>query len=140
VVAGRVSELLRVLDLVDASGTVVADYSTGMRKKIALAVALLHGPKVLVLDEPLESVDPVSASTIRTILRGFTSGGGTVLFSSHVMPLVEALCDHVAIMSAGRIVAAGTLDQVRAGRSLDDAFAERIGSDPSEETLSWFTS
>jgi ABC-2 type transport system ATP-binding protein len=140
VVAERVEELLRVLDLVDASGTVVADYSTGMRKKIALAVALLHGPKVLVLDEPLESVDPVSASTIRTILRGFTSGGGTVLFSSHVMPLVEALCDHVAILSAGRIVAAGTLDEVRAGRSLDEAFAEQIGSDPFEETLSWFTS
>jgi ABC-2 type transport system ATP-binding protein len=140
VVAERVEELLRVLDLVDASGTAVADYSTGMRKKIALAVALLHGPKVLVLDEPLESVDPVSASTIRTILRGFTSGGGTVLFSSHVMPLVEALCDHVAILSAGRFVAAGRLDEVRAGRSLDEAFAEQIGSDPFEETLSWFTS
>jgi ABC-2 type transport system ATP-binding protein len=140
VVAERTAELLRVLDLVDASGTVVADYSTGMRKKIALAVALLHGPKVLVLDEPLESVDPVSASTIRTILRGFTSGGGTVLFSSHVMPLVEALCDHVAIMAAGQIIASGTLDEVRAGRSLDEAFADRIGTDPTQETLSWFAS
>jgi ABC-2 type transport system ATP-binding protein len=140
VVAERSAELLRVLDLTDASGTVVADYSTGMRKKIALAVALLHGPKVLVLDEPLESVDPVSASTIRSILYGFTAGGGTVLFSSHVMPLVEALCDHVAILSAGRIIAAGTLDEVRGGRTLDQAFAQRIGSDPTEETLSWFTS
>lgn len=139
VVAARAAELLRVLDLADASGTVVADYSTGMRKKIALAVALLHGPRVLVLDEPLESVDPVSASTIRTILRGFTSNGGTVLFSSHVMPLVEALCDHVAILSAGRILAAGTLDEVRAGRTLDEAFAERIGTDASQETLSWFS-
>jgi ABC-2 type transport system ATP-binding protein len=140
VVADRTTELLRVLDLTDAAGTVVADYSTGMRKKIALAVALLHGPRVLVLDEPLESVDPVSATTIRTILTGFISTGGTVVFSSHVMPLVEALCDHVAILSAGRIVAAGTLDDVRGGRSLDEAFAEQIGSDPSTETLSWFTS
>jgi len=140
VVSERSAELLRVLDLVDASGTVVADYSTGMRKKIALAVALLHGPRVLILDEPLESVDPVSASTIRTILTGFTSTGGTVVFSSHVMPLVEALCDHVAILSEGRIVAAGTLDQVRGGRTLDEAFAEQIGTDPSTETLSWFTS
>jgi ABC-2 type transport system ATP-binding protein len=139
-VAERTAELLRVLDLVDASATVVADYSTGMRKKIALAVALLHGPRVLVLDEPLESVDPVSASTIRSILNGFTSGGGTVLFSSHVMPLVETLCDHVAILSAGRVVVAGTLDEVRAGRSLDEAFAEQVGSDPTEESLSWFAS
>jgi ABC-2 type transport system ATP-binding protein len=140
VVAERSAELLRVLDLVDASGTVVADYSTGMRKKIALAVALLHGPKVLILDEPLESVDPVSASTIRTILTGFTATGGTVVFSSHVMPLVEALCDHVAIMSAGRVVTAGTLDEVRGGRTLDEAFANQIGTDPSNQTLSWFTS
>jgi ABC-2 type transport system ATP-binding protein len=141
VVAERSAELLHVLDLIDASGTVVADYSTGMRKKIALAVALLHGPKVLILDEPLESVDPVSASTIRTILTGFTSTGGTVVFSSHVMPLVEALCDHVAILSAGRVVAAGTLDEVRRGQSLDTAFAELIGSDDtSKETLSWFAS
>jgi ABC-2 type transport system ATP-binding protein len=140
VVAERSAELLGVLDLADAATTVIADYSTGMTKKIALAVALLHGPKVLVLDEPLESVDPVSASTIRSILHGFTETGGTVLFSSHVMPLVEALCDHVAILSAGRIVAAGTLDEVRRGRTLDEAFAEQVGSDPSKETLSWFTS
>ena len=140
VVAERSAELLRVLDLVDASGTVVADYSTGMVKKIALAVALLHGPRVLILDEPLESVDPVSASTIRTILTGFTATGGTVVFSSHVMPLVEALCDHVAILSAGRVIAAGTLDEVRGGRSLDEAFAEQVGSDGSKETLSWFAS
>jgi len=139
-VAERSAELLRVLDLVDASGTVVSDYSTGMRKKIALAVALLHGPKVLILDEPLESVDPVSATTIRSILTGFTASGGTVVFSSHVMPLVEAICDHVAILSAGRVVAAGTLDEVRGGRTLDEAFAEQIGSDPTKETLSWFTS
>jgi ABC-2 type transport system ATP-binding protein len=140
VVAERTGELLRVLDLADAGGFVVADYSTGMRKKIALAVALLHGPRVLVLDEPFESVDPVSAATIRSILHGFISTGGTILFSSHVMPLVEALCDHVAILSEGRIVSSGSLDEVRGGRSLDDAFAELIGGERTPETLSWFTS
>ena len=140
VVAERSAELLRVLDLTDAGGLVVADYSTGMRKKIALAVALLHGPRVLVLDEPFESVDPVSAATIRSILNGFVSSGGTILFSSHVMALVESLCDHVAILSEGRIVSAGSLDEVRAGRSLDDAFADLIGAEHSSETLSWFVS
>lgn len=140
IVEDRSEELLRVLDLVGAGRTVVSDYSTGMRKKIALAVALLHGPRVLVLDEPLESVDPVSASTIRTILRGFTSTGGTVVFSSHVMALVETLCDHVAILAAGQVITSGTLDQVRGGRSLDEAFADLIGADPSRETLSWFES
>ncbi|MHA7985103.1 ABC transporter ATP-binding protein [Rathayibacter sp. CAU 1779] len=140
VVAERSAELLRVLDLTDAGSVVVADYSTGMRKKIALAVALLHGPKVLVLDEPFESVDPVSAATIRSILNGFISSGGTILFSSHVMALVESLCDHVAILSEGRLVSAGSLDEVKGGRSLDDAFADLIGAERSPEALSWFAS
>jgi len=140
VVRERTLELLRILDLTGADSTVVVDYSTGMRKKIALAVALIHGPRVLVLDEPFESVDPLSAATIRSILNGFVSTGGTILFSSHVMPLVESLCDHVAVLSAGRVVSTGTLDQVRAGRSLDDAFADLIGADKSLETLSWFAS
>jgi ABC-2 type transport system ATP-binding protein len=140
VVTERTAELLHVLDLEGASGTVVADYSTGMHKKIALAVALLHGPRVLVLDEPFESVDPVSAATIRSILGGFIASGGTILFSSHVMPLVEALCDRVAILSEGSVVSSGTLDEVRAGRSLDDAFAELVGADTTEEALSWFAS
>jgi ABC-2 type transport system ATP-binding protein len=139
-VAARSSELLRVFDLDSAGGTVVADYSTGMRKKIALAVALLHGPRVLVLDEPFESVDPVSAATIRSILGGFRSGGGTIVFSSHVMPLVELLCDHVAVLSAGTIIASGTLDEVRGNRSLDEAFAHLIGSETATDTLSWFPS
>jgi ABC-2 type transport system ATP-binding protein len=140
VVASRADELLHVLDLTDAAGAVVTDYSTGMRKKIALAVALLHGPRVLVLDEPFESVDPVSGATIRSILHGFVASGGTILFSSHVMPLVEALCDRVAVMSEGRIVSTGTIEEVRAGRTLDDAFAELVGAEAAPEALSWFAS
>ena len=102
--------------------TLVADYSAGMRKKITLATALLHTPRLLVLDEPFEAIDPVSAATIRAILRRFVDAGGSVVISSHVMALVEQLCDHVAVMAEGRLVAAGTLDQVRGGGSLDDAF------------------
>jgi ABC-2 type transport system ATP-binding protein len=88
VVDQRVDELINVLELDAAETTVVVDYSTGMRKKITLATALLHGPKLLVLDEPFEAVDPVSASTIRTILQRFVRSGGSVVFSSHVMALV----------------------------------------------------
>ena len=81
-----------------------------MRKKIALAAALLHNPQVLFLDEPFEAVDPLSARTIRDVLTAFTARGGTVVFSSHVMELVERLCDEVAILIGGRVVAAGPLD------------------------------
>ncbi|GAB3912759.1 ABC transporter ATP-binding protein [Microlunatus endophyticus] len=137
-VADRSAEVLRALDLVSAADVVVADYSTGMRKKIALAAALLHGPSVLVLDEPFEAVDPVSAATIRSILTGYVARGGTVVFSSHVMALVELLCDRVAVLDAGRVVAHGTLDEVRGGGSLEDAFAHLVGAQPTAETLSWF--
>jgi ABC-2 type transport system ATP-binding protein len=139
-VRSRTEELLRVLDMEADGGRLVADYSTGMRKKVALAVALLHGPEVVVLDEPFEAVDPVSAATIRSILRGFTASGGTVVFSSHVMALVEQLCDHVAILARGRIVAAGPLQEIRGDASLEDAFADLVGAGHETGALSWFAS
>lgn len=139
-VRSRIDELLTVLDLQDAGGRLVAGYSTGMRKKIALAVALLHGPEVLVLDEPFEAVDPVSASSIRSILGGFLHGGGTVIFSSHVMALVEQLCDHVAVLAEGRILAAGRLEEVRGTDTLEHAFAELVGVGHEGSELSWFAS
>jgi len=138
-VADRSAEVLRALDLAGAADVVGVDYSTGMRKKIALAAALLHGPSVLVLDEPFEAVDPVSAATIRSILAGYVGQGGTVVFSSHVMALVELLCDRVAVLDAGRIVADGTLDQVRGTGSLEDAFAHLVGARSAAESLSWFS-
>src|SRR5439155_16388251 len=122
VVAERTAQLLEVLGLTDAGATLVTDYSHGMRKKIALACALLHGPRVLFLDEPFEAIDPVSARAIRDVLDRLTDGGATVVFSSHVMELVERLCDRVAIMHLGRIVAEGPIDDVRRGGTLEDAF------------------
>ena len=109
----RATQLLDVLDLSAAQHKLVVDYSTGMRKKIGLAAALLHNPEVLFLDEPFEGVDPVSAQVIRGVLERYTATGGTVVFSSHVMELVESLCDWVAVMAAGRIVARGPLAEVR---------------------------
>lgn len=127
VVAQRTEQLLDVLQLTADAGVLVADYSTGMRKKISLAAAVLHAPKALFLDEPFESVDPVSARTIQDLLRSFCAGGGTVILSSHVMDTVERLCDQVAIVAAGRIVVAGSLDEVRGGRRLEDVFIDAVG-------------
>ncbi len=137
-VDSRAGQLLDVLGLADADNQLVVDYSTGMRKKVALAAALLHNPAVLFLDEPFEAVDPVSARTIRDVLSAFTRRGGTVVFSSHVMELVERLCDEVAIMAAGRVLAAGTVDELRAGRPLEQVFVELVGGGATgHESLDW---
>jgi ABC-2 type transport system ATP-binding protein len=141
VVAQRTTELLDVLDLADARDGLVLEYSAGMRKKIGLAAALLHAPRLLVLDEPFEAVDPVSASTIRTILGRVVASGGTIVFSSHVMALVERLCTHVAVIAAGRVLGAGTVDEVRGDRTLDDAFVELVGAEVGgAEGLAWLAS
>jgi ABC-2 type transport system ATP-binding protein len=98
-----------------------------MKKKIGLACALLHAPRLLVLDEPFEAVDPVSAALIRDILQRYVSGGGTVVFSSHVLEVVERLCSHVAIMSDGVLRLHGPLGEVRGTRSLQDVFVQVVG-------------
>ncbi|MFJ7156217.1 ABC transporter ATP-binding protein [Streptomyces sp. NPDC101118] len=136
----RATQLLDVLDLAGSQHKLVVDYSTGMRKKIGLAAALLHNPEVLFLDEPFEGVDPVSAQTIRGVLERYTASGATVVFSSHVMELVESLCDWVAVMAAGRIRASGTLAEVRGdASSLQNAFLELVGAGGRDagESLDW---
>lgn len=136
-VAARAAELLVALDLRDDARTLVVDYSAGMTKKVALACALVHAPRLLVLDEPFEAVDPVSAANIREILGSYVASGGTVVVSSHVMDLVQRMCDHVAVIAAGRVLAAGTVDEVRAGASLEDRFVDLVGGRISGEGLSW---
>ena len=136
-VASRVKDLLIALDLGNDGGTLVVDYSAGMTKKIALAAALIHAPRLLVLDEPFESVDPVSAANIRDILDDYVASGGTVIVSSHVMDLVQRMCDHVAVVAAGRVLAAGTVDEVRGGQSLEEKFVELVGGRNATAGLSW---
>jgi ABC-2 type transport system ATP-binding protein len=138
VVAERTGELLDVLDLRDAADTLVVDYSTGMRKKVALAAALLHAPSVLFLDEPFEAIDPVSTRAIRAVLERFTGSGQTVVFSSHVMEVVERLCDRVAVVHHGRVIAEGATDELRAGRRLEDVFVELVGATEADTgALDW---
>lgn len=140
VAAVVVQASLRILelDLADERGLLVIEYSTGMRKKIGLAPALLHAPRVLVLDEPFEAVDPVSARVLRAILRRFVAAGGSVVISSHVMSLVEDLCDRVAVIAGGRVLAAGTLAEVQDGASLEETFVRLVGERRiGAEELSW---
>nr|WP_312882648.1 ABC transporter ATP-binding protein [Streptosporangium album] len=137
----RAGELLEILELDTAERALVMEYSTGMRKKIGLATALLHAPKLLVLDEPLEAVDPISAATIKVILQRFVRGGGSVVFSSHVMAVVEQLCDHVAVIASGRVVASGPLQDVRSGQSLEERFVSLVGGQiPEVGELAWLSS
>jgi ABC-2 type transport system ATP-binding protein len=124
----RCAEVLELLGLSESSKEIVADYSQGMRKKIALGAAIMHIPKVLFLDEPFESVDPVSSRMVQEVLARFRADGGTVIFSSHVMETVENLCDYVAIVHGGAIVANGETEVLRAGRTLEQTFIESVGA------------
>ncbi|WP_250896497.1 ABC transporter ATP-binding protein [Curtobacterium aurantiacum] len=136
----RSDDLAEAFGLGEALGRQVADYSVGMAKKIALAATLIHSPRVLVLDEPFESVDPVSAATITDILRRYTRGGGTVVLSSHSMELVQRTCDSVAIIVGGKVLASGTMAQVRGRKSLEDKFVELAGGRVVAESMEWLHS
>lgn len=134
----RAAELLHVLALEDAASKRIADYSAGMTKKILLAGAVLHNPEVLILDEPLEAVDPVSGRLIQNVLVNFAARGGTVVISSHVMSLVEGLCTSVAIINDGQVLTSGTVDEVRGDKSLTDVFIELVGgADLDSNAFQW---
>ena len=141
VIRDRALELLRVLDLEGAGDRIIADYSLGMTKRIGLGVALLHSPRVLVLDEPFGSLDPVNTQVMEEMLQRYRSGGGTVLFSSHVMDVVERLCDRVAVIEAGRVRAEGTVRELAGERTLQEAFVDLVGGrDLADGELSWLSS
>ncbi len=140
----RAEELLQVLTLADDADKLIVDYSVGMRKKIALAAALIHRPEVLFLDEPFEGIDPVSSRVIRDILHDLTQHGTTIFFSSHIMEVVERLCTRVGIINQGTLVAEGTLQELRERASgedkdatLEDIFLNVIGARNENHNLSW---
>jgi len=142
----RASELLEFLTLADDRGKLIADYSQGMKKKLALAAALIHNPRVLFLDEPLNGIDPVSGRVVTDLLRRMTAKGVTLFFTTHVLDVVERLCDEVAVIDRGRIVAQGTIDDIRTQRevgqdaSLEDVFLKLISADVRREDLTWIGS
>jgi ABC-2 type transport system ATP-binding protein len=113
--AQRTQELLEFMQLADRPKTLITDYSHGMQKKLAMAAAVIHGPKILFLDEPFEGVDAIAATTLKAMLQRMIARGATIFLTSHVLEIVERLCSHVAIISKGQLVAQGSLEELRAG-------------------------
>ena len=146
----RSDELLEFMQLADRSKTLIADYSHGMQKKLALAAAVIHGPRILFLDEPFEGVDALAAGALKELLARMTERGVTIFLTSHVLEIVERLCSHVAIIKKGQLVAQGSMQQLRAGvpsaegqtLTLEDIFLSVVGQGadrPQLEELSWLT-
>jgi ABC-2 type transport system ATP-binding protein len=163
----RTRELLEFMQLADEQKKLIADFSHGMQKKLALAAAVIHGPKVLFLDEPFEGVDAVAAGTLKSMLLRMIARGATIFLTSHVLEIVERLCTHIGIIHRGHLVAQGSLDQLRAGtwrigqsgiqegvvfpgeekRGLEQVFLEIVGTDREgnpaatapEQELSWLS-
>jgi ABC-2 type transport system ATP-binding protein len=145
----RSAELLEFMQLADRPKSVIADYSHGMQKKLALAAAVIHGPRILFLDEPFEGVDALAAGTLKALLGRMTERGVTIFLTSHVLEIVERLCSHVAIIHKGRLVAQGSLEELRAGvageeggkTTLEQIFLSIVGHSglerPQMEELSW---
>ena len=136
----RVADLERAFGIEHSAKRLVSDYSAGMIKKIGIAAAMIHSPRLLVLDEPFESVDPVSAEVVIDILKKFAAAGGTVVLSSHSMDLIERVCDAVAIIAEGRVLASGSLAEVLGGRSLEERFVELAGGATAVEGMEWLQS
>jgi ABC-2 type transport system ATP-binding protein len=151
----RTQELLEFMQLSNETKKLVTDYSHGMQKKLALAAAVIHGPKVLFLDEPFEGVDAIAAGMLKTMLSGMINRGATIFLTTHVLEIVERLCSHVAIISKGRIVANGSLEELRAGvastlpgaeaeqrLTLEEMFLAIVGAGGQQEQaqeLTWLT-
>ena len=142
----RTEELLALMELEEAGGKMIVDYSEGMKKKTALAAALIHDPKVLFLDEPFTGIDAVSSRAIRNVLFRLRERGTTIFFSSHVLEVVERLTTRAAIINRGSIVAEGTLPELAAAAGLEaeagleDVFLRLVGAEAPQEELSWISS
>jgi len=127
----RAAELLEFMGLADHPKTLITDYSHGMQKKLALAAAVIHGPRILFLDEPFEGVDAIASGTLKTMLQRMIARGATIFLTSHVLEIVERLCSHLAIIHQGRLVAQGSLEELRAGVEAEAAAGPAAGSSSS---------
>jgi ABC-2 type transport system ATP-binding protein len=129
----RANELLGLMDLKSSGTALVTDFSHGMRKKLSLAAALLPAPRLLFLDEPFEGIDAVASRQIKDLLQSFVARGGTIFLTSHILEIVERLSTHIAVIAAGRLVAQGPIEQLRAGtagaKSLEELFITLVGGD-----------
>lgn len=128
----RAEELLALMTLADVADTLVADFSHGMRKKLSLAAALLPAPRLLFLDEPFEGIDAIASRQIKDLLNAFVGNGGTIFLTSHILEIVERLCDHIGVIARGRLVAQAPLTELRAGgaagHTLEELFLGLVGA------------
>jgi ABC-2 type transport system ATP-binding protein len=137
-IRSRSEELLAIMGLENEDKKLALEYSHGMKKKLAMAAALLPNPDLLFLDEPFEGVDAVTSRVIRDLLAGFVARGSTVFLTSHVLEIVERLCTHVGIIVKGELVEQDALESIRQGGSLEDRFLEKAGADPeATRKLNW---
>ncbi len=138
VAAERAKELMELFELDLRADTLIAGYSKGMKKRVALGAALIHRPQLFLLDEPFEGVDPVGARLMKEILVRQVAGGAAVFLTSHVLEVVERLCDRVAIIAEGRVVAEGSVDELRAAEeTLEDIFLRVVGGERAMQPLAW---
>jgi ABC-2 type transport system ATP-binding protein len=136
--AARAIELLELFELGDAPRKLIAEYSKGMRKRVAMAAALIHRPRLFLMDEPFEGVDAVGARLMKEILLDQVRHGATIFLTSHVLEVVERLCDRVGIIHEGKLVAEGTMQGLRGtAATLEEAFVRAVGIDRAAETLDW---
>jgi ABC-2 type transport system ATP-binding protein len=139
----RSGDLLSLMDLTSSASTLVADFSHGMKKKLALAAALLPAPRLLFLDEPFEGIDAVASRQNKELLHSFVSRGGTIFLTSHILEIVERLSTHIGVIANGRLVAQGTIDEVRAGDTvhgkgtLEELFIDLVGGERAVVDLNW---
>ena len=134
----RARELLVLFELDSAPNKLIGDYSKGMRKRIAMAASLIHRPELFLMDEPFEGVDVVGARLMKELLLEQVRRGATIFLTTHVLEVVERLCDRVAIIQEGRLVLEGTMQELRSGsESLEDVFVRVVGVDRGSDTLDW---
>jgi ABC-2 type transport system ATP-binding protein len=136
----RSADLLALMDLKDTGGTLVADFSHGMRKKLSLAAALLPGPRLLFLDEPFEGIDAVASRQIKDLLQSFVARGGTIFLTSHILEIVERLSTHIGVIAKGKLVAQGRIDELRSPerKSLEELFIGLVeGDGRAHVSLDW---
>lgn len=137
-IRSRIDDLLGLMRLEEEEKKITLEYSHGMKKKLALAAALLPNPDLLFLDEPFEGVDAVTSRVLRDMLVGYVSRGSTVFLTSHVLDIVEKLCTHVGIIAEGKLVEQASLEDLRRGSSLEDRFLEKVGTDAeATQKLGW---
>ncbi len=133
----RAKELLELFELSVAPRKLIKEYSKGMRKRCAMAASLIHRPQLFLMDEPFEGVDAVGARMMKDLLADQVRRGATIFLTSHVLEVVERLCDHIAIINAGKVVAEGATEELRGSGSLEDAFVRAVGVERQHEVLEW---